>query len=249
MNPRFNSPITIAKRCKSIGRPQRDCILEWARLNPEKISSFLNRLSADPKRQISFRGLYDSLCFLYLRLINEEARTVELMELQVKHRVELLLAEERICLEQHEKELAVRKSRVLYLESVSGDSEFAERTQWRSKLPPLPKWPSWRKSNKKRPRVTSGDGPEPGATAALIRESFPNQKGVVVSETAPMPEGLLDISLEEVVFAVEWKPTVKEILPDNASPVVDKSVEDIVEPVLDVEPEKKKPLQLPDPDV
>ena len=32
-----------------------------------------------------------------------------------------------------------------------------------------------------------------GATAALIRESFPNQKGVVVSETAPMSEDLLDI--------------------------------------------------------
>ena len=33
-NPRFNSPLTISKRCKSIERPQRDCILEWARLNP-----------------------------------------------------------------------------------------------------------------------------------------------------------------------------------------------------------------------
>ena len=43
------------------------------------------------------------------------------------------------------------------------------------------------------------------------------------------------------MFAVEWKPTVKEILPDNASPVVDKSRKDIVESVLDVEPEKEKP--------
>ena len=136
-------------------------------------------------------------------LFNEEARTVELMELQLKHRVELLLAEERLCLERHEKELAVRKSRVLYLESVTVDSEFAEHTQWRSKLPSLPKWPSWRKANKKRSRVSSGDGSEPkrrcstrskvagififGATAALIRESFPNQKGVVVLEIASMP--------------------------------------------------------------
>ena len=54
------------------------------------------------------------------------------MELQLKHRVELLLAEERLCLERHEKELAVRKYRVLYLESVTADSEFTERTQWRS---------------------------------------------------------------------------------------------------------------------
>ena len=98
---------------------------------------------------------------MYLRLFNEEARTVELMELQLKYWVEILLAEERLCLEQHEKELAVRKSRVLYLESVTVDSEFAEHTQWQSKLPPLPKWSSRRKSNKKRPRVSCGDGPEP----------------------------------------------------------------------------------------
>ena len=119
--------------------------------------SFLDLLAADPKWQISFRGVYDSLQLLYLRLFNEEARMVELMELQLKHRVELLLAEERLCLERHEKELAVRKSRVLYLESVTADSEFTERTQWRSKLPSLPKWPSLRKSNKKRPRTADGE--------------------------------------------------------------------------------------------
>ena len=52
-----------------------------------------------------------------------------------------------------------------------------------------------------------------GATAASIRESFPNQKVIVVSETAPMPEDLLDISLEEVIFTAEWAP--EEILPDT----------------------------------
>ena len=62
-------------------------------MNPEKISSFLDRLATDPKWQISFRVVYDSLRLLYLRLFNKEARIVELMELQLKHRVELLLAE------------------------------------------------------------------------------------------------------------------------------------------------------------
>ena len=33
-----------------------------------------------------------------------------------------------------------------------------------------------------------------GAIAALIRESFPNQKGIVVSETAPMPPVFLYLS-------------------------------------------------------
>ena len=98
INPRFNSLVTVSKRCKAVERSQRDCILEWARLNPEKISSFLVRLATDPKWQISFRGVYDCLRLLCLRLFNEEARIVEIMELQLKHRIELMLAEERICL-------------------------------------------------------------------------------------------------------------------------------------------------------
>ena len=82
LNLIFNSPGNIAKRCKTIGSPQRDCILEWARLNPERISQFLDRLADEPKWQILFCGIYDSLRLLFLRLYN---RTVELMELQLKH--------------------------------------------------------------------------------------------------------------------------------------------------------------------
>ena len=99
LDPRFNSPGTVAKRCKTIGRPQRDSILEWARLNPERISQFLDRLPSEPKWQIAFQGIYNSLRLLHLMLNNKDARTVELMELQLKHRVEFLLEEERICLE------------------------------------------------------------------------------------------------------------------------------------------------------
>ena len=43
------------------------------------------------------------------------------------------------------------------------------------------------------------------------------------------------------MFAVDWEPAVKEILPENPSPTVDKSAENIVEPVLDLEPKKEKP--------
>ena len=140
LNPRFNNPGTIAKRCKAIGRPQRDCLLEWARLNPEKISLFLNRLAAEPK------------------------------------------------------------------------------------------WPSQRKSNKKRPRASRRSNVAGiftyGTTAALIRESFPSQKGVVVLETAPVAENLFDMSLDEILSDVEWEPTVVEILTPAVSIVVGDPVED-----------------------
>ena len=136
-----------------MGRSHRDCILEWARLKPEKIYLFLDRMATDPSWQIAFRGLYDSLRLLYLRLFNEEARTVEMMELQLTQRIELMLAEERICLERHEEELAVRPTRILYLKSItSEDAAFQERTDWRKKLPLLPRWPSRRKANKRKPK-------------------------------------------------------------------------------------------------
>ena len=49
-----------------------------------------------------------------------------MVDFQLKHRVELMLAEERTCLERHEQELAVCKARVMYLESVTTESEFQE---------------------------------------------------------------------------------------------------------------------------
>ena len=122
-------------------------------------------------------------------------------------------------------------------------------------MPSLPKWPSRRKSNKKRPMVADDDESEPkrrcsarskvagfftsGVTAALIRESFPNQKGVVVLKTAPMPADLLDISLEEVILTAEWVPEV--IIPDNLS-VIDSSQEEIEDITPELNPEKEKPV-------
>ena len=125
-------------------------------------------------------------------------------------------------------------------------------------MPSLPKWPSRRKATKRKPRRVDGgadgDEPEPkrkctrsrvagvftsGANAALIRDQFPNQKGVVVLETAPLPEDLLNISLEEVVFTAEWLP--EAILPDRLH--VDSSSQDEITDVVPVlEPEKEKPV-------
>ena len=69
---------------------------------------------------------------------------------------------------------------------------------------------------------------------------------MVVSETAPVPENLFDLSLKEIVSDVEWEPTVEEILTLKISLVVGEIVEDpekleSVEPVLDMETEKEKP--------
>ena len=66
-----------------------------------------------------------------------------------------------------------------------------------------------------------------------------------------MPDDLLDISLEEVIFTTEWLPEV--ILPDNP-PVINSSQDEIVDvtrelnsekelnPEKELEPEKEKPV-------
>ena len=84
-----------------------------------------------------------------------------------------------------------------------------------------------------------------GRQLLLLENHFPNQKGVVVSETAPVAENPFDMSLEEILSDVEWEPTVEEILTPKISLVVGETVEDPeklepVEPALDVEPEKEK---------
>ena len=69
---------------------------------------------------------------------------------------------------------------------------------------------------------------------------------MVISETAPIPEDLLNVSLEEVIFSVEWVPEV--ILPDPF-PAFDSSQDDIHEitperrPEEVLEPEKEKMLE------
>ena len=56
---------------------------------------------------------------------------------------------------------------------------------------------------------------------------------MVVSETSPVAENLVDMSLEEILSDVEWELTVGETVedPEKLEPV---------EPVLDVEPEKER---------
>ena len=117
-----------------------------------------------------------------------------------------------------------------------GDPEFAKPTQWRSRLPALPKWPSWRKANKKRPRTDSKDGSAPkrncstrskvgnlftsGTTASLIREAFPDQKGILVSKDAPVAKDLFDMSLDKIISDVELELTIMELLTPEVSLVV-----------------------------
>ena len=84
-------------------------------------------------------------------------------------------------------------------------------------------------------------------TASLIREAFPDQKGVVVLKTAPVAENLFDMLVDEILSGVAWESTIVELLTPKVSLVVgdletEQEKEDPVEPepVPDVEQEKEE---------
>ena len=51
-----------------------------------------------------------------------------------------------------------------------------------------------------------------GNNASLIREAFPNQKGVVVLKTAPVAKNLFDMLQDKIISDIEWEPTIVELL-------------------------------------
>lgn len=63
----------FGKKCLEIGRSQRWCILEWARLNPQKMRFFFVRMIRDVGFQLFYKNLYDSMRLCYFRIFDHPA--------------------------------------------------------------------------------------------------------------------------------------------------------------------------------
>ena len=48
--------------------------------------------------------------------------------------------------------------------------------------------------------------------ASLIREVFPDYKGIVVSKTEPIAKNLFDMLQDKIISDIEWEPTIVELL-------------------------------------
>jgi len=147
----------IGRLCSELGRPQRWAILEWARLFPEKLQFFFNRMARDKGFRVFYRSIYDCLRLLYLRIFGQAPVRVMLVEKQLNECIDRMLDQERSALERCEIEVVIRRSRVLWLEEVKSDWKFKERSRWKSGLTPLPSWK--RKFSQKRSgSVSNGKG-------------------------------------------------------------------------------------------
>ena len=168
----------IGERCTAMGRCQRWSLLEWARMNPRELSKFFVRMEKDMGFQRFYRRLYNGMRLCYFRMFKEK---VEEVKKRLKSAVLLSLKEESESLRWSEAETNVRKKRVAWLNKLSSDWEYEERTKWKGEVPALP-------SPKKKSGIKRKMNPRPGKLKRMRMISLKESAaGSTTEELAGIP--------------------------------------------------------------
>ena len=154
-DPSVVSNTRIGRLCTGIQRFQRWTILEWGRMNPFKLKFFFIRMIRNSGFRIFYKGIYDALRLMFLRIFNEPAPVVVRLDEELNDGVEKTYVEEKNALDRCESETAIRRDRVAWMEEVRTDWNLKERTRWREGLPQLPVWKRRTKPGTKRSRSRS----------------------------------------------------------------------------------------------
>jgi len=133
-------PCEIGRRCTEIGRCQRWSLVEWARMNPDRLRGFFARMIRDPWFQTHYANMYDAMRLCYRRMCDEDAPRAKKVEVQLNNTVRKSLEVETTGLERARAVVGVREQRVKYLTDLSKDCTFKERTRWTVEVPVLPGW-------------------------------------------------------------------------------------------------------------
>ena len=152
-DPSTTKNTVIGRRCTVLGRSQRWAILEWARLNPDKIRAFFARMIRDKGFRIFYRCIYDAMRLMHMRIFDTRAPRVGKVEDALCGSLDNVVIEERAALDRVAQEFKIRTARVSWVEGVRSDWEFKERPKWRAGMPALPAWK--KKEGRKRGRSCS----------------------------------------------------------------------------------------------
>ena len=106
-SPRTVQSSMLAKSCVILGRSQQFAILEWALVNPEKITKFLNRIKTDLYFWNYYLGLYDRMRLLHQHIFDRPSLVVIEAEKRWSSKLDNILEEERRTLERCEDEIVV----------------------------------------------------------------------------------------------------------------------------------------------
>ena len=118
-NPSVDLCSKIGEQCSALGRSQPLCILEWARMFPEKFKAFFARMMRDTEFRLYYKMIYDCMRLSYRRIFDIVAPRVARVELGLAQGVLNTLAQETRLLEKSRKETALREARVNWLKRCS----------------------------------------------------------------------------------------------------------------------------------
>ena len=89
----------IGEQCSNLGRSQCWCILEWARMYPEKFKAFFSRMSRDVEFRLYYKMIYDCMRLSFRRIFDVTAPRVARVEIGMNQAVFNTLAQETRLLE------------------------------------------------------------------------------------------------------------------------------------------------------
>ena len=129
--------LVIVDLCKERRLPQRGAVVEWARLNSNKIPAFLSQM----RRTLKFRGwfkcYYDTLRFMYERVTGIEALKITSLECELnesfRNQAEIELSKYNSV----RQEMTERKSRVDWFEDARKYPGMVDRARLLHRLPQL----------------------------------------------------------------------------------------------------------------
>ena len=124
-------------------------------MNPFRLKFFFLRMIRNSGFRIFYKGIYDALRLMFLRIFDEPAPVVARLDEELNDGVEKTYVEEKNALDKCEAETAIRRDRVAWMEEVRTDWNLKERTRWREGLPQLPVWKRRTKPGTKRSRSRS----------------------------------------------------------------------------------------------
>ena len=127
----------IVELCKERRLTQRGCILEWARVYPELIPSFLKQMSVNLVFRGWFKPYYDVLRLMYRRVIHGEAPRIEELDRELDANFWRQKEVEESKLKSVTVELRERQSRVDWFEDAIKQGAMIDRARLLHRLPQL----------------------------------------------------------------------------------------------------------------
>ena len=134
---RTTDHMIIVEMCSSRRLSQRGAILEWARMNPGLIPDFLNTMKNNPKFCSWFKSYYDTLRFMYIRLVREDPPCIQRLEHELEENYVRQAKIERTKYQVSLKETEERALRVAWFDEGDSHKSMLDRGRLLHRLPQL----------------------------------------------------------------------------------------------------------------